>query len=107
MKDENCYTELYRLGNKTLMFLRDTGTCSFLERTYDSKNEVINYKEVLVPEEALDESTQIPTSCEMTMEGRMKLLFGNYDGMDHFIQFCDEQGIETMTLFHESSCKHD
>lgn len=97
MKDTENYVKIYKNCGRTLMFLKDEGSISFVKEDYCQGGS--SYQEVIVPEEALVNAVNIPTSSEMTLTGKMELLFGCYDGMEHFVQFCDEAGIETMTLF--------
>jgi len=103
MKDENEYCEIYSLGRRKLMYLKVTGSYSFVERDWNHEKDMWVYREVIVPAADLEEAINIPTSDEMITSGKMKLLFGNYDGMDHFVDFCDDNNIDTMTLFHENA----
>jgi hypothetical protein len=101
MRDTNHYTIIYSLGYRKLMFLKEGGSYSILSEDKSPDNpDVMAYTEVIVPADALEEAISVPSSDEEATVGeKMQLLFGNYDGFDNFIKFCDENNIETMTLF--------
>ena len=59
------------------------------------------YTEVIVAANKLEEALDIPSSYETSEFSKMKMLFGNLEGLKHFQEFCDNEGIETKTLFWE------
>lgn len=91
MKDTNEYSQIYQLGKRTLYVHKDECHYSFL------LEEGTEYSEVIVSKHAMDDAIDFPAADELTWVGRFKLLFGNYDGFDNFIKFCDDNGVETKT----------
>lgn len=107
MKDENDYCEIYSCGPLHLYYLKSEGRVSFLERKINLKEGVKYwmYTEVIVPSEQLLEAIEIPSSYETGESSKMQLLFGNLEGMKHFTDFCDENGVETKTFIWEEEWK--
>jgi hypothetical protein len=91
MKDTKEYTKIYQLGNKALYVHKGDCHYSFL------LEEGNTYSEVIVSKHEMDDAFDFPAADELTWVGKFELLFGNYDGFDHFVQFCDEHGVETKT----------
>jgi len=92
MKDSKEYSTLYHLGKKTLLVHKDECHYSVVLEEDDA------YSEIIVSRKSVDEAMCFPAADELTWDGRFKLLFGNYDGFEYFIKFCDDNSIETMTF---------
>ena len=97
MMDEQKYTEFYSCGNIKLMYLKYEGRYSFLERE-NTGEKAWRYNEVIVSSDALEEAMDMPSSYETTPDSKIRLLFGNMEGMTHFVNFCDEYGLDTKSL---------
>ena len=91
MKDTSEYTKIYKLGNKALYVHKGECHYSFLLEEGDT------YSEVIVSKHEMDDAFDFPAADELTWVGKFELLFGNFDGFDYFVQFCDEHGVETKT----------
>ena len=100
MIDDTQYLEIYSSGYKHLMYYKADGRYSFLERNFYSPDK-FEYTEVIVAADKLEEALDIPSSYETSEFSKMKMLFGNLEGLKHFQDFCDNEGIETKTLFWE------
>lgn len=71
------------------MFLRDEGSISFVKEDYCQGGS--SYHEVIVPEEALVNAVNIPTSSEMTLTGKMELLSDAMTGWSTSCSFVTRQ----------------
>lgn len=91
MKDTREYSTIYHLGYKTILVHKDGSHYSVLLEDKDA------YTEVIVPSQALDDAMSFPAADETTWVGRFRMLFGNYDGFDHFIKFCKDNYLTTKT----------
>lgn len=96
MKDISQYTKIYDGSGHREMFLTEDGSISFLEVSYSRDTE--SYTECIVSSESLTDALDNEALNGSTFTGKMAMLFGNYDGLQRFQQFCDEKGIDTMTL---------
>ena len=100
MIDTNHYTIIYDNSQRSLMYLREGGSYSFLcEDRGPDDHDVRAYQEIIVPANDLEEAIDIPSSEVSSIKEKMTLLFGNCDGFENFVSFCDQNKIETMTLF--------
>jgi len=101
MRDTSQYTNIYTTKYREIMVLKEGGSYSFLQADASQDDETVkSYMEVIVPAEQLEDALfKLPTSEDPTIIERMQLLFGSMDGTDHFVTYCDENGIETQTLF--------
>lgn len=96
MKETSAYTVIFDGSGRRIMYLKDDGILSFVEET--RKKDSDNYTECIVRLQAITSELENPVLTDSSFTGRMAVLFGNYDGLDRFHQFCDDRGIETMTL---------
>ena len=96
MRDFSEYNEIYNKNSKQEMYLDFDGSLSFVEVTHTKTED--SYIEVIVDSETLSNALDTDALKALTFSGKMNLLFGCYKGMEHFLKFCDEKGIETMTL---------
>ena len=92
MRDFKEYSIIYQLGNKTILVHKSD--CHYSVLLEDDKA----YTEVIVSSDKMDEAMKFPASEETTWVGQFRLLFGNYDGFDYFIKFCDENYVPTRTF---------
>ena len=95
MKDSKEYSTIYNLGYRTLSVHKDVCHYSVLFEDKDA------YTEVIVSSNAMDEAMKFPASDELSWVGQFKLLFGNYDGFDYFIKFCEDNYVATKTYVWE------
>ncbi len=95
MKDTNEYSTIYQLGKRNLRVHKDECHYSVLLEEGET------YTEVIVPREAMDEAMKFPAAEEITWVGQFKLLFGNYDGFEYFVKFCEDNYVSTKTFFWE------
>ena len=97
MRSENEYTIIYECGlRRREMFLDDGGSLSFVEASGTKDAE--SYTEVIVQSSDLHNALDNPALEGSTFTGKMRMLFGCYNGLENFQMFCDEKGIDTMTM---------
>lgn len=96
MRDISEYNEIYNKNCRCEMYLDFDGSLSFVEATYTEAED--SCIEVIVDSKTLSNALDTEALKALTFSGKMTLLFGCYRGMEHFLKFCDEKGIETMTL---------
>lgn len=91
MKDYKEYSKVYELGNKTILVYKSD--CHYSVLLEDDKC----YTEVIVSSKAMDAAMKFPAADETTWLGQFRLLFGNYDGFEYFIKFCQDNYVATKT----------
>ena len=96
MKETSAYTKIYDDCGRKVMFLSQDGLLSLVEETY--RKEADEYTECIVRDGVIRDELDNPALAESSFTGKMEMLFGNYDGLARFQQFCDDRGIDTMTL---------
>ena len=96
MKETGEYTIIYDGCGHREMFLKADGILSFVEETCNANGST--YLECMVRSEVIEAQLENPALSGGSFTGKMTMLFGNYDGLDRFHQFCDDRGIDTMTL---------
>lgn len=100
MRDISEYNEIYNKNCRCEMYLDFDGSLSFVEATHTEAEDSCEDSciEVIVDSKTLSNALDTEALKALTFSGKMTLLFGCYKGMEHFLKFCDEKGIETMTL---------
>ena len=96
MKDIEKYTKIYDGSGRREFFLKEDGILSFVEESYNGG--ACSCTECIVKSEAISGALDNEALRGTTFTGRMSMLFGNYDGLERFQQFCGNNNIDTMTL---------
>lgn len=91
MRDLKEYSLIYQLRNRTILVRKSDCHYSVLLEEDDA------YTEVIVSSEEMNEALDFPAAEEVTWVERFRLLFGNYNGFDYFITFCDDNDVSTRT----------
>lgn len=89
MKDFRDYNIFYDVDYVRLGYLKIEGTYSIVKSDKDG------YLEVIVDKEQLEDALDFPGSKDLTLLGKMEVLFGNMSGFENFIRFCDQEDINT------------
>ena len=92
MRNFQEYNVFYGDASIRLGYLKIEGSYSIVK--YDKDG----YVEVIVDKDQLEGALHFPGANELTLAGKMEVLFGNMSGFENFIKFCDWEDIETRTF---------
>ena len=89
MMNLNDYTVIYKYANKQILVNKTDYNYSLVAKDGDACTEI------LVSAEEMDESMTFPEADKLSWKKQFELLFGNRNGFDGLIKYCDENEIGT------------
>ena len=92
MRNFQEYNIFYGDASIRLGYLKFEGVYSIVKSDKDG------YVEVIVDKDQLEGALHFSGANELTLAGKMEVLFGNMSGFENFIKFCDREDIETRTF---------
>lgn len=86
------YTVIYKDADRQILVNKSEFNYSLFANDGDA------YTEILVSAEEIDNSMTFPEAEKMSWKKQFELLFGNKNGFDGLIKYCDENEISTQIL---------
>ena len=92
MMDLRDYTVIYKDADRQILVNKSEFNYSLVAKDGDA------FTEILVSAEEIDNSMTFPEAEKMSWKKQFELLFGNKNGFDGLIKYCDENEISTQIL---------
>ncbi|MBO8478192.1 MAG: hypothetical protein IAB80_04840 [Bacteroidetes bacterium] len=92
MMDLRDYTAIYKDADRQILVNKSEFNYSLVAKDGDA------FTEILVSAEEIDNSMTFPEAEKMSWKKQFELLFGNKNGFDGLIKYCDENEISTQIL---------
>lgn len=86
------YTAIYKDADRQILVNKSEFNYSLVAKDGDA------FTEILVSAEEIDNSMTFPEAEKMSWKKQFELLFGNKNGFDGLIKYCDENEISTQIL---------